>query len=180
MKLILAAMLALACGTLHAQTLEKKKDSAAPAKTETKPETKPDRIRPAEPEHRRHAGPRHERPPVERETSEGTVKLDRVRPQPPQPNNPPSPAEQMQRQQYEQRQQAIPPAETPQQRVVQCNARPVCSGGYGRCAAVAQTYKGFTLQAGRRDIVQACVDANTPDSCNCASQCSAVARCSIF
>ena len=120
------------------------------------------------------------RPAQERETSQGTVKLDRARPPETQrPSSPPSPAQQTQQQQYEQRQQqSQQPASG--SRVVQCNARPVCGGGYGRCAAVAQTYQGGTLQSGRRAIVQSCIEANTPDACNCAAQCTAVARCSIF
>ena len=86
----------------------------------------------------------------------------------------------MQQQPFQQRQQQAQPQQPQAQRTVQCNARPVCGGSYGRCAAVAQTYQGGTLQAGRRAIVQSCIEANTPDSCNCAAQCTSVARCSIF
>jgi outer membrane biosynthesis protein TonB len=180
MKAVFAVVaLLLACGPLQAQTEPKKdpKDQKAIKKADT--------ARPAEPEHR-HSGhpPKKERPPQTRETSEGTVKLDRARPQETQrPSSPPSPAQQMQQQQYEQRQQQSQQPNQPSNasRVVQCNARPVCGGGgYGRCAGVAQTYQGATLQSGRRAIVQNCIDANTPDSCNCAAQCTAVARCSIF
>ena len=165
MKAGLAALaLILACGPLQAQT-EPKKDQKAIKKADT--------ARPAEAEPRSHSGqrPQRERPAQERETSEGTVKLDRARPQETQrPSSPPSPAQQMQEQQYEQRQRQSQPSNA--QRVVQCNARPVCGGGYGRCAAVAQTYQGGTLQAGRRAIVEDCIQANTPDSCACAGQCS--------
>ena len=118
--------------------------------------------------------------------TESGVKPSRTQPAEKQlrPDSAPSPAQQYQQQQYEQRQ----PAQTQrrqnepvQNRVVQCTARPVCGGaGYGRCAAVTQSFPGATLQAGRREIVQRCIDANTPDSCNCAAQCTAVARCSIF
>ena len=173
MKAGLAALaLILACGPLQAQTEPKKEQKAI---------KKADTARPAEADHKRHSGhrPQHERPPQTRETSEGTVKLDRARPQETQrPSSPPSPAQQMQQQQYEQRQQQSQPSNA--QRVVQCNARPVCGGGYGRCAAVAQTYQGGTLQASRRAIVEDCIQANTPDSCACAAQCSRVARCTIF
>ena len=170
---IAAITLLLACGPLQAQTEQK---------TDKKTVKKADTARPAEPDHKRHPGqrPQQERPAQERETSQGPVKLDRARPAETQrPSSPPSPAQQMQQQQNEQRQQqSQPPASAT--RVVQCNARPVCGGGYARCAAVAQTYQGGTLQSGRRAIVQSCIEANTPDSCNCAAQCSSVARCSIF
>lgn len=174
MKAVVAAIaLVLACGPLQAQIEQQK---------EPKSVKKADTARPPEPEHKRHSShrPQHERAAQQRQTTEGTVKLDRARPPETQrPSSPPSPAQQMQQQQYEQRQQQSQPSTAP--RVVQCNARPVCGGsGYGRCAAVAQTYQGGTLQAGRRAIVQSCVEANTPDACNCAAQCSAVARCTIF
>ena len=176
--------LLVACGPLQAQTVLEKPKPAAPAekkKDKAAEKAAVKNARPAEPEHRHHSGhPKKDRPPQERETSQGTVKLDRTRPQETQrPSSPPSPAQQMQQQQYEQRQQqSQQPASG--SRVVQCNARPVCGGGYGRCAAVAQTYQGGTLQSGRRAIVQSCIEANTPDACNCAAQCTAVARCSIF
>ena len=185
MKAALAAIaLLLACGPLQAQTMfEKPKPAPVPEqKKEQKAVKKADTARSAEPEHRRPSGhqSQQKRPAQERETSQGTVKLDRTRPTDTQrPNSPPSPAQQIQQQQYEQRQQQSQPAAAP--RVVQCNARPVCGGaGYGRCTAVAQTYQGATLQSGRRAIVQSCLEANTPDSCNCAAQCTSVARCSIF
>ena len=177
----------LACGLAQAQAvLEKPKPEKPKAAPEQKKAQnaakKADTARPAEPDHKRHSGhrPQHERPPQTRETSEGTVKLDRARPAETQrPSSAPSPAQQMQQQQYEQRQQQSQPSSA--QRVVQCNARPVCGGGgYGRCAVVAQTYQGATLQSGRREIIQACISANTPDSCNCAPQCTSVAHCSIF
>ena len=94
------------------------------------------------------------------------------------PKGPPSKAAQMQRDQYEKRQegQNIPS----ENQVVQCRARPVCGGSYARCQPVARTYKSATVQASRSDIIQRCMQANTPDSCNCAAQCDAVAQCSIF
>jgi hypothetical protein len=189
-KVSLAALgLLIACGPLQAQVILEKPKPAPPSKKEQKTVKKADAARPAEPDYKRHSGhrPQHERPPQTRETSEGTVKLDRARPPETQrPSSAPSPAQQMQQQQFEQRQQQSQ-RQSPQKGqpsnasgIVQCNARPVCGGSYGRCAAVAQTYQGATLQAGRREIIQACVAANTPDSCNCAAQCTSVARCSIF
>jgi len=173
---IAAITLLLACGPLQAQTEQK---------TDKKTVKKADTARPAEPDHKHQSGhrPQPERPAPQRQTSEGAVKPSRARPPETQrPSSAPSPAQQMQQQQFEHRQQQNPQQSQPSNasRVVQCNARPVCGGGYGRCAAVAQTYQGATVQAGRRAIVQSCIDANTPDSCNCASQCTAVARCSIF
>ena len=96
------------------------------------------------------------------------------------PKGPPSKAQQMQQQQYEQRQaeQGQLPPDSGQ--VVQCRARPVCGGGYGICQGVTQTFSGTSASAGRHAIVQQCVQANTPDSCNCAAQCERVAQCSIF
>jgi len=175
--------LAIACGSAQAQLVGEKPQPAAEPKKAQKSAKKADIARPAEPEHRRQSvhRPQQERAAQQRQTSEGTVKLDRARPPETQrPSSPPSPAQQAQQQQYEQRQLQSQPS-TAGPRVVQCNARPVCGGaGYGRCAAVAQTYQGATLQSGRRAIVQSCIEANTPDSCNCAAQCTSVARCSIF
>ena len=180
MRAVLGTLaLALACGPLQAQTaFEKPKEE----NNQKAAKTKPDKARPAQPDHRRHSSPRRDERPVERQTPEGPVKLDRVRPESQRPSSPPSPAEQQQRQQFEQRQrQQAQPPQPQTQRTVQCSARPVCGGaGYGRCAAVSQTYPGSTLQSGRREIVQACIAANTPDSCNCTPQCASVARCSIF
>jgi len=186
MRAALAALLLLALAPVQAQLVLEKPKPAAKEKAAAKPATKPDSAQPAEPQRKRHSThPPAQRPPETRETSEGTVKLDRARPQPNrQQTTPPSPAQQYQQQQYEQRQPAQTQRrqnEPAQNRVVQCTARPVCGGaGYGRCAAVSQTFPGATLQGGRREIVQRCIEANIPDSCNCAAQCTAVARCSIF
>ena len=181
MRAALAALLLLALAPAQAQLVFEKPKPAAKEKAAQKPATKPDAGRPAE-QHRRQ--PSHQpaaRPPQTRETSEGTVKLDRTVPRSQQPTSPPSPAQQYQQQQFEQRQPQTQTQQVPQSRVVQCTARPVCGGaGYGRCAAVSQTFPGATLQGGRREIVQRCIEANTPDSCNCAAQCTSVARCSIF
>jgi hypothetical protein len=181
-KAVVALALLLACGTLHAQGSDKPKPLSA------KPPSTPEPTQ-QERRHRDRHDHGRDRDRIERGHDatriggpvEAGVKPMQAAPAESRrrPDSAPSPAEQYQRQQYEQRQTQTPPPDS-QQRVVQCNARPVCEGGYGRCAPVAQTYPGFTLQAGRRDIVQACVSANTPDSCNCAAQCTAVARCSIF
>jgi hypothetical protein len=166
---------------VQAQFAEKPKAAAKENAAQT-PATKPDHARPAVPPHQRHSSHQpNPRPPQTRETSEGTVELDRARPESRRPATPPSPAQQYQQQQFEQRQPQTQTQQVPQHRVVQCTARPACGGaGYKRCATVSQNFPGATLQAGRREIVQRCIDANTPDPCNCAAQCPAVARCSIF
>jgi hypothetical protein len=181
MRAALAALLLLALAPVQAQLIVEKPKPAAKEKAAQKPATRVDGGRPAE-QHPRH--PSHQpaaRPPQTRETSQGTVKLDRTERKSQPATTPPSPAQQYQQQQFEQRQPQTQTQQVPQNRVVQCTARPVCGGaGYGRCAAVSQTFPGMTAQAGRREIVQRCIEANTPDSCNCAAQCTAVARCSIF
>ena len=96
------------------------------------------------------------------------------------PKGPPSKAQQMQQQQYEQRQAQQGQLAPDPGQVVQCRARPVCGGGYGICQGVTQTFTGAGVNASRHAIVQQCVQANTPDSCNCAAQCERVAQCSIF
>jgi hypothetical protein len=111
---------------------------------------------------------------------------DRTRRADPEPS-PPSPAQQLQQQQFEQqqlqrqhsnpKQQAAPP----DTRGVRCSAHPVClrePGRYGSCQGVAEVYA--SASAGRRDIASKCVQANSPDSCNCAAQCTRVAQCSKF
>jgi hypothetical protein len=85
-SVLIAAVLAIACGAVYGQAFERGQ------KRERDHE-------------RRH---RDERP-VERQTSDGPVKLDRVRPPETQrrrrePDSQPSPAEQLQRELYEQRQ----------------------------------------------------------------------------
>jgi hypothetical protein len=111
------------------------------------------------------------------------------------PKGAPSPAWQLQQKQAEQFQERSSPQRQPAQAqrqtrqpnrdndgrgTVQCTARPVCGGNYGSCQDVTQTYAAASVGESRRDIVQQCVQANTPDSCRCAAQCERVARCSIF
>jgi hypothetical protein len=87
-----AAVLGVACSALQAQVLDGKKEKAA---------IQPDNARSVERRDRQRRQ-RDERP-VERETSEGTFKLDRARPDHTR-RSAPSPAEQQQRQLYEERQ----------------------------------------------------------------------------
>jgi hypothetical protein len=99
------------------------------------------------------------------------------------PASAPSQTQQLQQQIQEKReldQGKAKPKKADEIRVVQCEARPVCGGGYGKCNGVQQTYQAANLESHRRDIVRRCVSANNPDRCNCAPQCAAVAQCTIF
>lgn len=105
----------------------------------------------------------------------------------PRQTTPPSPAQQMQQEEFErqqlQRQHAAPAqqAAPPQRGSARCSAFPVCvrePGRYGSCQGVEQVYAN--AHTGFRGIVAQCVEANRPDTCNCAAQCSRVAQCSIF
>lgn len=87
-----AAVLGIACSALQAQVLDQPKEKTA---------IQPDHARSGERRDRQRRQ-RDERP-LERETSEGTFKLDRARPDRTR-RSAPSPAEQQQRQLYEQRQ----------------------------------------------------------------------------
>jgi hypothetical protein len=87
-----AVVLGIVCSALQAQVLDGRKEKAA---------IQPDNARSVERRDRQRR-PRDQRP-VERETSEGTFKLDRVRPDHTR-RSAPSPAEQQQRQLYEERQ----------------------------------------------------------------------------
>ena len=95
--LFVAAVLGLACSALQAQVLDGRKENAA---------IQPDNARSVERRDRerrdRQRRQRDERP-LERETSEGTFKLDRARPDHTR-RSAPSPAAQQQRQLYEERQ----------------------------------------------------------------------------
>lgn len=177
MRLALAALLlGLACAPLYAQPTERK----APFKTES---TNTERERDRHPEHKPPASAREQRghmnappykPPANKQFS---AHPSETRP----PPTAPSPAEQMQRQIEQQRRVEQGKSGGTQQAVFQCSARPACGGGgYGRCSSVQQTYRGGTEQSRRRDIVDECIQANTPDSCQCAVQCRRVAHCSIF
>ena len=103
-------------------------------------------------------------------------KPHRVSPDSQPPKGLPSPAEQQQRRAEIER-GAVQPDDG---RRVRCQAQPVCrGGGYGGCRGVQSTYAG-NMAVSRGDIVRQCVAANTPDSCDCATQCSRVAQCSNF
>ena len=95
--LFVAVVLGIACSAPQAQGLDQRKEKTA---------IHPDHARSVERRDRerrdRQRRQREERP-VERQTSEGTFKLDRVRPDHTR-GSAPSPAEQQQRQLYEQRQ----------------------------------------------------------------------------
>lgn len=103
--LFVAVLLGIASPALYAQVFERDQSRGKAA-------AQPDNARAAERrDHERRDRQRRQRdePPVERQTSEGPVKLDRVRPPQTQrqrrsPGSQPSPAEQRQRELYEQRQ----------------------------------------------------------------------------
>jgi hypothetical protein len=197
---LLASVLVIAWSPLHGQAEKEARDTKKPTrghavgKDSQQPKTKPSpaaqQQRKTEEERRRTQGRQandpsrpqdqraRERVPGDPPPKHGAHSVSRDS-QP--PKGPPSKAQQMQQEQYEQRraQQGDPlPADAAQ--VVQCRARPVCGGGYGICQGVMQTYTGSSVNSGRHAIVQQCVQANTPDSCNCAAQCERVAHCSIF
>jgi hypothetical protein len=93
MKAVFVALaLGIACSALQAQVLDQRKEKAT---------IQPDNARSVERRDRQRR--QRDQRPVERQTSEGTFKLDRVRPDHAR-GSAPSPAEQQQRQLYEQRQ----------------------------------------------------------------------------
>ncbi|HEV3009499.1 MAG TPA: hypothetical protein VGX52_10735 [Burkholderiales bacterium] len=63
-------------------------------------------------------------------------------------------------------------------RSVQCTAHPACGKPGYACKGVKQTYTGAAAGSAKSSIVQACVQANRPDRCNCVQQCRQVSRCS--
>jgi hypothetical protein len=62
-------------------------------------------------------------------------------------------------------------------REMHCEAKPYCGQPGRTCKAVEQTYRGSAAGSAKNSIVQACVQANRPDRCNCVQQCRQVARC---
>jgi hypothetical protein len=94
-----AAVLGIACSALQAQVLDRdrRKENTAVQPDNTRSAERRDR------ERRDRQRRQRDQRPIERETSEGTVKLDRVRPDHTR-RSAPSPAEQQQRQLYEERQ----------------------------------------------------------------------------
>jgi len=63
-------------------------------------------------------------------------------------------------------------------REVKCVARPYCGEAGRSCKGVEKVYRGDAAGSAKHDIVQACVQANRPDRCNCIQQCRGVAQCS--
>jgi hypothetical protein len=63
-------------------------------------------------------------------------------------------------------------------RSVRCTAAPFCGQPGRTCKGVDQTYTGAAAGSAKESIVQACVQANRPDRCNCIQQCRKVTRCS--
>lgn len=63
-------------------------------------------------------------------------------------------------------------------RQLQCTAKPYCGSPKASCKGVEKTYTGAAAGSAMNGIVQACVQANRPDRCNCIQQCRQVARCS--
>ena len=63
-------------------------------------------------------------------------------------------------------------------REVKCTARPYCGQAGRSCKGVEKLYRGDAAGSAKQDIVQACVQANRPDRCNCIQQCREVAHCS--
>jgi hypothetical protein len=63
-------------------------------------------------------------------------------------------------------------------RSVQCTASPACGKPGATCQGVERTYTGAAAGSAKESIVQACVQANRPDRCNCIQQCRRVAQCS--
>jgi hypothetical protein len=65
-------------------------------------------------------------------------------------------------------------------REMNCSAKPYCDQPGRTCKGVEKTYTGSAAGSAKHSIVQACVQANRPDRCNCIQQCRQVARCSKF
>lgn len=63
-------------------------------------------------------------------------------------------------------------------REVTCTARPYCGQPGRSCKAVQKVYRGAAAGSAKHDIVQACVQANRPDRCNCIQQCREAVQCS--
>lgn len=63
-------------------------------------------------------------------------------------------------------------------RQIHCTAKPACGRAGAACKGVEQTYTGAAAGSAKDRIVQACVQANRPDRCNCIQQCRQVAQCS--
>jgi hypothetical protein len=63
-------------------------------------------------------------------------------------------------------------------RQLECSARPYCGQAGRSCKGVEKTYTGAAAGSALNSIIQACIQENRPDRCNCIQQCRQVARCS--
>ena len=69
---------------------------------------------------------------------------------------------------------------TAQARAVVCRAAPVCTQPGRSCRPVEWHYTGAdAIGSHRRDIARLCEVANTPDPCDCVSQCARAASCAF-
>jgi hypothetical protein len=64
-------------------------------------------------------------------------------------------------------------------RRMQCEAKPYCGNPRATCKGVQKTYRGAAAGSAKNSIIQACIQANRPDRCNCIQQCREVARCEL-
>ncbi len=62
-------------------------------------------------------------------------------------------------------------------RQIKCTAKPFCGKPGAACKGVEKTYTGAAAGSAKNSIVQACVQANRPDRCNCVQQCREASRC---
>jgi hypothetical protein len=63
-------------------------------------------------------------------------------------------------------------------RQMRCTASPACGKPGAKCVGVERTYTGAAAGSAKESIVQACVQVNRGDRCNCIQQCRRVAQCS--
>lgn len=64
-------------------------------------------------------------------------------------------------------------------RRMHCEAKPYCGNPRTTCKGVEKTYRGAAAGSAKNSIIQACIQANRPDRCNCIQQCREVARCEL-
>jgi hypothetical protein len=63
------------------------------------------------------------------------------------------------------------------ERSVRCTAHPGSGKAGCECKGAEKTYTGPAAGKAKDSIIQACIQANRPDRCNCIQQCRQVARC---
>ena len=63
-------------------------------------------------------------------------------------------------------------------RQMNCSAKPYCGQPGRACKGVEKSYRGAAAGTAKNSIIQACIQANRPDRCNCVQQCRQVAQCS--